>query len=129
MKYSKQRELIENTVKENHIHPSADEVYTLLKPNNPSLSLGTVYRNLNLLAQNGNINKIPMTNGCDRFDGNLHKHYHIICDICGKIFDIELSLLNELSEKVKTQTGIEVSAHQLTINGLCQNCQKNANSL
>ncbi len=124
MRYSKQRELIESAVKNNRIHPTADDIYTMLKPNNPGLSLGTVYRNLNALAEHGVIRKLPMPNGSDRFDGELSEHYHVICSECGKIFDIELSLMSELDEKIKKQTGVTAVSHQLIINGVCEDCKK-----
>lgn len=124
MKFSKQRELIKETVVENNIHPTADDVYAMLKPNNPNLSLGTVYRNLTVLADHGIINRLQIPNGSDRFDGQMYEHYHVICNECGKIFDIKLSLLNELDEKIKKETGITAVSHQLIINGICSECQK-----
>ena len=69
MKYSRQREIILNTVMENPVHPTADMVYSILREENPNISLGTVYRNLNYLAAEGIIRKITMPEGCDRFDG------------------------------------------------------------
>lgn len=123
MKFSKQRELIRKTVVENNVHPTADDVYAMLKPSNPSLSLGTVYRNLTVLADNGVINRLRMPNGSDRFDGQMYEHYHVICRDCGKIFDIKLALLKELDEKVEKETGVAAISHQLIINGVCSECQ------
>ena len=87
MVYSKQRELILKTVLENRIHPTADMVFSLLKPEYPSLSLATVYRNLNLLAENGLLVRIPVPGGADHFDGTLSPHYHMICEKCDRMVD------------------------------------------
>lgn len=68
-KYSRQRELIYKTVMENKVHPTAEFVYNYLKKDNPQLSLGTVYRNLQQLSDNGEINRLSIPNQPDRFDG------------------------------------------------------------
>lgn len=122
MKYSKQRELTLKTVRENKFHPTADDIYTILKPENPNLSLGTVYRNLNVLAENGIISKLLMPNGSDRFDGNICDHYHVVCSNCGKVFDIGFSIVEELDDKIKTLTGVTVTWHRLIISGVCEAC-------
>ncbi|MEG2295254.1 MAG: transcriptional repressor [Oscillospiraceae bacterium] len=122
MKYSKQRELIEQTVKTNKIHPTADDIYSILKPEYPHLSLGTVYRNLNTLVEIGSIHKLSIPNASDRFDGQLHQHYHVICNVCRKIFDVELSFCDKLDEIIKEKTGVCATSHQLIINGICENC-------
>ena len=78
MKYSRQRELIYKTVMENPIHPSADTVYALVRKEQPTISLGTVYRNLNLLVREGMLQKISFPNVSDHFDGRLEEHCHIL---------------------------------------------------
>lgn len=102
---------------------TADEVYSLLKPNNPNLSLGTVYRNLNMLFENGHINKLHMPNGSDRFDGELSDHFHIFCSKCGKIFDIDNCLLSDFKDKINDDIGVQLITNQLIINGICKDCQ------
>ncbi|MDF2566884.1 MAG: transcriptional repressor [Oscillospiraceae bacterium] len=124
MKYSKQRELIQNTVLENRIHPTADDVYNMLKPIHTNLSLGTVYRNLNTLVENGTIIKISMPNGSDRYDGDLSKHDHMVCDQCGKVFDIKTEGLLNIVQKIENTTDFEVRDYQLMIHGLCHNCKE-----
>ena len=80
MNYSKQRELVLQAVLENPIHPTADGVYQQVRQQNPRISLGTVYRNLNFLAEMGMIRKISMPVGSDRFDGRLDQHDHMVVD-------------------------------------------------
>lgn len=122
MKYSKQRELIEQTVKTNKIHPTADAIYSILKPLHPNLSLGTVYRNLNTLVEIGSLRKLSIPNASDRFDGELHEHYHVICTTCKKIFDVTLSLNDNLDQIIKEKTGVCTTSHDLIIHGVCASC-------
>jgi len=124
MNYSKQREVILEVVQKNPIHPTADDVYWRLKADNPSLSLSTVYRNLNLLADTGMIMKISLPNQSDRFDGDVTDHYHLICETCGNVYDVNLDISNDLDQKIMEQTGFAVTSHQLVIRGVCQKCKK-----
>lgn len=124
MKYSRQRELVLAAVKSSMEHPTADMVYAALKADNPSLSLGTVYRNLNLLAQTGQIHKIGMPGGSDRFDGRTDEHYHMLCQKCGRVYDVQLDTLSELDGQIQSQTGFLVHSHDLIVRGVCQACQQ-----
>ena len=83
MKHSKQRDAIMEYLKSSHEHPTADTVYAALRKDHPNISLGTVYRNLALLSELGEINKLSTGNGPDRFDGDVHPHYHFVCKKCG----------------------------------------------
>jgi Fe2+ or Zn2+ uptake regulation protein len=124
MKYSKQRELILETVLQNRIHPTADDVYALIRQKLPNISLGTVYRNLNLLAQNGDILKISVPNGSDRFDGCTQPHFHMICSECKTVLDVELPEWKSLEESIFEQTGFAVSRCELLFYGTCKECSK-----
>lgn len=124
MKYSKQRELILTTVRINLIHPTADQVYSIIRKTMPNISLGTVYRNLNLLAENGDIIKISLPNQSDRFDSTLEPHYHMICNKCGKIFDIKLDCLTSLSDDIFKNHQFLVEDYNLVINGTCCDCKQ-----
>jgi Fur family peroxide stress response transcriptional regulator len=124
MKYSKQRELIERAVIDGGSHPSAGEVYDALHPRYPSLSLGTVYRNLTLLSNNGVIRKLHMPDGSDRFDGSVRDHAHAICTRCGKVKDVEAAFGPGLAETVLTETGFVMTGSQILITGLCESCAK-----
>ncbi|MFA9381009.1 MAG: Fur family transcriptional regulator [Acetanaerobacterium sp.] len=123
MKHTKQKELIYNTVIRSRSHPSADDIYNVLKPENPGLSLATVYRNLNAFADKGLILRIPMPSGGARFDGTLDMHYHMVCEKCGQLFDISLDHLNTLAPDVMAQSGFEVTTYTLLIYGICGNCR------
>lgn len=121
-RYSQQRELIFNTVKQNPIHPSADDIYHIVKKDHPTISLGTVYRNLNYLSDNGYILKIQMPNGADRFDARTEEHYHIICKECGQVFDLSCET-KDLKEKIFQQTGVWCTKFNLLAEGICKNCK------
>ncbi len=122
MKFSKQREMILNQVKMFPVHPTADQVYTALKADNPNLSLGTVYRNLNLLSEMGELLKIRIADGSDRFDGRTDCHYHMVCDKCSRVFDVELSELDGLNETVSQKYGHKLTLVTLNLNGVCCEC-------
>lgn len=124
MKYSKQRELILKTLQENPIHPTADEIYQLLRLELPSISLGTVYRNLNQLSESGEVMKITGLDGSIHFDHNTHKHYHFICNKCNKVYDIPAKAIPNIENSVEECTGLHISECELVLKGLCRDCQK-----
>lgn len=124
-KYSKQREEVFNGIKSAKNHPTAEEIYMLLKENNPNISRGTVYRNLNLLVDKGLIKKISISGMSDRFDYICNPHSHAVCEQCGKVFDFNFELNEEaLSKTIKEQTDLEIFSNELTIYGICSNCKK-----
>ncbi|MCI5824044.1 MAG: transcriptional repressor [Candidatus Gastranaerophilales bacterium] len=121
MKYSKQRELIYEQLKSNPIHPTAEEVYLQLKPHHPNISLATVYRNLNKLAESSIIKKIQGLDASDRFDHNTHEHYHFICEKCRRVYDVNLELLSYINDKVKDRN---IKSFDLLLKGICNNCKE-----
>ncbi len=121
MKFSRQREIILQFVRESHSHPTADEVYTALKKGSPELSLGTVYRNLNRLSGLGMIKKIPIADGSDRFDGRTDSHYHLICERCGAVYDIDY-VLPDVESAVLSESGHKVTFITLSLRGICKDC-------
>lgn len=127
MKYSKQRELIKKAVLFNPVHPTAEEVYNLLRKDNPNISLGTVYRNLNKLSEINIIQKIPVPNAADHFDGRTDTHYHIFCTKCGKMHDVEFSGCEECSRVSQINTDYVVKGFKLIFYGICKKCQKSEN--
>ena len=121
--YSRQREIILETLKEVNIHPTAEELYKLVNRKYPKISKSTVYRNINILVQSNVIRKIKMLSGADRFDYICKEHYHAICEKCGKVFDFDYSFnKEELKEIIKNQTGIITDADNIAIYGICEEC-------
>ncbi|MGL4878305.1 MULTISPECIES: Fur family transcriptional regulator [Paraclostridium] len=123
MKFSKQRELILNAVKDNTVHPTADFIYDYLKKDNPNLSLGTVYRNLSQLVNHGYIQKVSMPGLPDRFDANVIEHNHMICDVCGNIQDIHSDILKNIPSVISNELDIEITSCTVILHGICKNCK------
>jgi Fur family peroxide stress response transcriptional regulator len=121
-KRSKQRERIFELLKGTPSHPTASWIYDRLKGEFPDLSMGTVYRNLNILVEQGLIRKIDFGSTFDRYDANTEPHYHFICERCGSITDLALPIDNSLHEKVKRSTNFEVNRHRIEFYGLCDRC-------
>lgn len=123
MRYSKQRELIYNTLKNNPCHPTADYLYSLIKPHCPALSLGTLYRNLNQMSACGRIKKISGLNQADHFDHHTQEHAHIVCQNCGKVEDvfIDEDLLVKISSAAQ-KTDFKINRREIIFNGVCKEC-------
>ena len=104
-------------------HPSAEMVYTHLKPEYPDLSLGTVYRNLSMFKQQGQIMSIGTVNGVERFDGNTMPHVHFVCTGCDAVADLpQIQVPEALNKEVTRQTGGHIDMCQLTFVGQCSRC-------
>ena len=120
-RYSRQRELIYQALMDTTEHPTAEMVYQWLKPENPSLSLGTVYRNLNLLANEGRITRMAFP--VERYDGNTKPHCHFRCDKCGGVYDLDLPYCRELDEKADGASEHQIEGHELIFHGCCARCR------
>ncbi len=90
----------------------------------PRLSLGTVYRNLRLLAEGGGIQELELGTAFSRYDGNPEIHTHFLCRDCGQVLDIEDPAPPNMNAGVAQSNGLKVTSHRLTFYGLCQDCQK-----
>ena len=123
MKFSKQREIILNEVMNSHIHPTADSIYTSLKKNNPELSLGTVYRNLSQLTENGYISKLSIPSQSDRYDRNVNPHAHLICKKCNNIYDLESEIISKFINDLSNEENISVTSYDIVLQGICENCK------
>ena len=121
-----QRQLVIAAVRFLADHPTAEEVYDRITMEYPDISKGTVYRNLNLLAENGEVLKIPAFGGADHFDMTAPMHYHGICRNCGEVYDLEIdsSYVANLKKKIKNDNGFKVEGHEILFKGLCAGCQK-----
>ncbi len=121
-KNSKQRERIFQVLCSTNSHPTADWIYTKLKPEIPNLSLGTVYRNLRILMEQGKIYRLENGSSFDRFDADLHPHYHFICKLCHQVMDVELPHNNILNSEAARVTGFQVDDHRIDFTGICKEC-------
>ncbi len=121
-KYSRQREAILNLLRGRTDHPTADILYEDLRKELPNISLGTVYRNLGMLAKNGDILKITTASGSDRFDGNPMPHYHFTCLNCGCVTDVHMPEIAALNENAACYTDGKIEYHNIMFNGCCNAC-------
>lgn len=123
IKYSRQREAIKDFLHTRKDHPTAEVVYDNVRLLIPNISLGTVYRNLSLLVDMGEIIKIPSPDGLEHFDACTDTHYHFACTKCGGIIDLEvpdLSLINSLAAQNFNGT---IEGHSIYFYGTCENCK------
>lgn len=120
-RYSRQRELICQCLLNTDQHPTAEMIYIQLKPENPNLSLGTVYRNLNLLADEGTITRMPFP--VERYDANTAPHPHFRCKKCGGVYDLMgLDYDTELDKSASECSGHVVERHDMVFIGTCAGC-------
>ena len=120
MKHSKQRDAILKNRRSRYDHPNADMIFASIREEIPNISLGTVYRNLALLTETGDILKIgPAEDGKERYDGHTHPHSHFFCEDCGKIEDIS-EFFN--AEHLEKQLHIKIHEANITLRGLCSVC-------
>lgn len=127
LKHSKQRDSIKAYLASTTAHPTADTVYLHVREEFPHISLGTVYRNLNLLADIGEAIKITTPDGADRFDGNTHPHYHVLCTKCGSVIDLEMESLTSINKIAEDHFPGTIESHTALFFGVCENCLDHQN--
>ena len=124
-KHSYKRDAILDCLRSTTCHPTAEWVYARLKPSIPDLSLGTVYRNLAIFKNAGEILSVGTVDGQERYDGNVKPHDHFVCTRCGAVIDVQTPPLpDEVLASVRAQLGAQVSSYGLTFTGVCENCNK-----
>ena len=125
LKYSRQRESIKNCLMGRYDHPTADTLYTNIREEYPNISLGTVYRNLNLLVELGEIQKLTCGDGKDRFDADTSPHYHFVCRNCGSVIDLPMTLAADVEHQAaECLKGATVDSHMIYFYGTCPDCSK-----
>lgn len=124
-----QRKIILEELKKLNNHPGADEIYEVVRKRLPRVSLGTVYRNLDILSELGEIQKLELSGTMNRFDWDIKKHYHIRCIECGRIENAPLAPLNQIEDELYGATVYTIMGHRLEFVGLCPSCSaKNIDS-
>ena len=124
MRMTPQRSIILEELRKTRGHPTADQVYSRVRRRLPRISLATVYRNLDLLAQAGLIQVVEL-GGCPRrYDGWVEDHFHVRCTECGEVGDVSDGLLGRARERVEKLSGYDITGHHLEFTGTCPDCRK-----
>lgn len=124
LRITKQRRIILEELRRSKSHPTADELYEKVRCRLPRISLGTVYRNLELLSRGGLIGKIENTGVKMRFDSVVEPHYHIHCRHCGRVSDLKLADPPDLAGLIENSDGFRVTGYRLNFTGVCPRCQQ-----
>lgn len=121
---TRQRQVILEELRKTRSHPTANEIYETVRSRLPRISLGTVYRNLEILSKDGIIRKLELGNDQKRFDGELGGHYHVRCIKCGCLDDISPRPILDIEDAFRNVCGYQITGHQLVLTGLCPSCKK-----
>ena len=129
LRMTRQRKVILEELRKVNTHPSADEVYEMVRKRLPRISLGTVYRNLEILSESGDIQKLEPGCSLKRFDGNASEHCHIRCVHCDRIADAPMAPDLKVDLERVNSTDFEIIGHRLEFLGLCPECSDNSESV
>jgi Fe2+ or Zn2+ uptake regulation protein len=121
---TKQRGAILGLLRGGYCHLTADQVYDEVRKEIPSISKGTVYRNLRVLQEMGLVSELNLNDTVSRFEAKRDGHYHFHCERCGRVFDIDEPINKELDRRIADRTGYKISYHQLEFRGSCHDCQQ-----
>ena len=124
LKYSRQREAIKDFLMTRNDHPTADVVYSNVRTEFPNISLGTVYRNLTLLADLGEIARLRVGDGVDHFDADTSPHYHFVCSDCGSVIDLEMDSIDSINQTAARNFEGQIAGHITYFYGLCHHCKE-----
>ena len=123
LKYSRQREAILQFLMTRKDHPTADAVYANIRKEFPNISLGTVYRNLSLLSELGEIKRLTTGDGPDRFDGATSTHHHFICRKCHCVTDLTMRDISEIKNVAAENFRGTIEDYSVIYYGICENCK------
>ena len=123
-KVTPQRIAIYDALRGCHNHPTAEMIYHRLRPMHPSMSLATVYNNIKVLIDEGVVSEIKVRNDTTTyFDFMGHDHLNVVCEKCGRIADVDIEV-PDLREEAASQSGYQITKTQMTVYGICPDCQK-----
>jgi Fur family transcriptional regulator, ferric uptake regulator len=123
-RHTRQRQVILEELQKLTSHPTAAVLYTIVRRRLPKISLGTVYRNLELLARMGMVQKLELAGGEARFDGRVARHDHVRCVRCGRLDDVSAPPLDLFEGAANDWGGYQILGHRLEFFGVCPQCQR-----
>lgn len=124
LRMTKQRRVMFEEIKKTRSHPTADKIYDLVKKKIPDISLGTVYRNLDILSKEGLVRKLELAHTQRRYDGNIENHYHVLCTECGRVDDVISMGTDNIEELLGVKSYYQITGHRLKFFGFCPDCKK-----
>ena len=119
-----QRTLVFDAVNKLQCHATADEIYEEIAKEHPNISRATVYRNLKQLAEAGEIRRLEIPGGADRFDHRCHDHCHVRCEKCGRVFDLDMAYISGLEQNIRDAHGFEFTGYDILFCGICPECKR-----
>ncbi|MCH5255478.1 MAG: transcriptional repressor [Lachnospiraceae bacterium] len=122
IKNSRQRQVIKEFLMTRKDHPTADVVYMNVRKQFPNISLGTVYRNLTLLSDLGEISRLRVGDGVDHFDADTSRHYHFICSKCGQVTDLKMDNIDNIVDIAGMNFNGEIQGYVTYFYGICGEC-------
>jgi Fur family peroxide stress response transcriptional regulator len=122
---TKQKEVILRVLRNTRAHPTAGQIYDEARKVIPHISKGTVYRNLQVLEEDGAVTGLRFDGTSSRYETKQKNHYHFRCERCGRVNDIDMPVDGNLDHEAERRTGLKISSHQLEFRGLCKDCQYN----
>ena len=122
LRNTRQRQVILEELRKLKTHPTADELYEIVRKILPRISLGTIYRNLELLANEGIIQKLDQAGGRSRFDGNPENHYHVRCLRCGRVDDVMVEPIKAIDRTGQVIKDYDIMGYRLEFIGICSRC-------
>lgn len=125
LRMTRQRRTIIKALEGAENHPAADEIYEMVRQELPHISLGTIYRNLDVLSEHGLIRKMEFAGSQRRFDGKRNNHYHLRCTGCGKVEDAPIEPIATIEEDLRRVSDYDIVGHRLEFIGLCPKCKQN----
>ncbi len=129
-KLTPQRRCIVDVIIENEgKHLTAEEIYEYVKAKCPEIGLATVYRTVLLLEELNVVSRLDLSDGCSRYEivhsYERHRHHHLICNVCSKVFEVKDDLLDDLEMQIEKNYKFKILDHSVKFYGLCEECQKN----
>ena len=122
LKYSRQREAVLVYLRSTKSHPTAEQIYQEIRKQFPKISLGTVYRNLNLLVDHGEIMQVSCGDGVEHFDAMTEPHNHFICRHCGRVLDLEFTSDYDMNSAADEKFPGKIEGHEIYFYGICEDC-------
>lgn len=124
LKVTPQRIAVYNMLMSTHEHPNAEMIYKTLEPTNPTMSLATVYKTLDFFKQLGLVQELNVGEPSSRYDAVVQCHPHTVCKVCGRVDDLHLEALTEVTKKLVPDLDFDVEMEQLILYGTCGECRK-----